>query len=229
MALRRNGWAQRARGSMAGVALAGGAVLAGGMGGCNIVAPAYLILAGPPKVPAEHELDRQRTVAVVIDDPDSIVPSMGYRRVMLATVQEKLAEKAKVREVVDSRDTMAVLARDSAQERMSLVEIGRAIGAEQVVWARVEGFSLAAPTGEYRPNARLRVKVIDVTANQKAWPSEPDSGFALDVMMRVRSDFTPSTGPEQRAAMEDLAEYAGRALAELFYSEEKVFSARAGS
>lgn len=199
------------------------------MAGCNILGPAYIFIAGPPKIPAEYQLDRQRTVAVVIDDPDSIVPSMGYRRVMLATVQELLASKAKVRQVIDNRDTMAVLARDSAQERMSLTEIGKAIGAEQVVWARIEGYSLAASTGEYRPNAQLRVKVIDVTANQKAWPNEPQQGFALDVTMRVRPDFTPTTGPEQRAAMEELAEYAGRAMAELFYNEEKVFSARAGS
>jgi hypothetical protein len=168
-------------------------------------------------------------VAVVIDDPDSVVPSLGYRRVMLATVQEKLADRAKVRQVIDSRDTMAVLQRDSARERMSLVEIGKAIGAEQVIWARVEGFSLAASTGEYRPNAQLRVKVIDVTENLKAWPSEPEGGFLLDVEMRVRPDFVPSSGPEERTAMQELAEYTGRAMAELFYTEEKVLSARAGS
>lgn len=198
------------------------------LAGCNILGPAYVFLAGPPKVPAEYQLDRQRAVAVVIDDPDSIVPSMGYRRVMLATAQERLAEGAKVREVIDARDTMAVLQRDSAQERMSIVEIGRAIGAEQVVWARVEGFSLAARTGEYRPNAQLRVKVIDISANERAWPEPPSEGFALDVNMRVRPDFTPTTGPEQRTAMEELAEYTGRALAEVFYSVERTFSARDG-
>lgn len=197
--------------------------------GCNIVAPAYLLIKGPPKVPAEYRLDTQRSVAVVIDDPDSIVPSMGYRRVMLAAVQENLASKAKVREVIDARDTMAVLARDSAQERMSLTQIGKAIGAQQVVWARVEGYSLAATTGEFRPNARLRVKVIDVDANARAWPEEPNEGYALNVTMRVRSDYVPTTGPEQRKALEDLAAYTGRAMAELFYSVEKTFSARAGS
>lgn len=197
--------------------------------GCNIVAPIAVLVHGPPKVPAEYRLDRQRSVAVVIDDPDSVVPSMGFRRVMLSSVQERLASGAKIREVIDARDTMAVLQRDSAQERMSLAEIGRAIGAEQIVWARVEGFSLAAPTGEYRPNARLRVKVIDVSANEKAWPDEPPQGYGLDVTMRVRSDFVPASGPEQRTAMEELAEYTGRAIAELFYSVEKTFSARAGS
>lgn len=197
--------------------------------GCNILGPAIVIFQGPPKVHAEHDLDRQRTVAVVIDDPDSIVPSMGYRRVMLATVQDQLASGAKVKEVIDSRDTMAVLQRDSARERMSLTEIGKAIGAEQVVWARVEGFSLAARTGEYRPNAQLRVKVIDVTANEKAWPSEPPDGYFLEVTMRVRPDYVPESGPEVRTAMEDLAKYAGRAMAELFYTQEKVLSARAGS
>lgn len=198
------------------------------LGGCNIVAPAYVLLAGPPKVPAEHTLDRDRPVAVVLDDPDSIVPSLGYRRVMLETAQERLAERARVREVIDSRDTQAVLSRDRAQERLSLVEIGRAIGAEQVVWARVEGFSLAASTGEYRPNARLRVKVVDVSANRRAWPTDAPEGYVLEVVMPVRSDYTPTSGPQQRAAMEDLARYAGRALAELFYSEEKTLSARAG-
>ncbi|MEQ9096175.1 MAG: hypothetical protein RIE32_07935 [Phycisphaerales bacterium] len=197
--------------------------------GCNIVAPIAVLVHGPPKVPAEYRLDRNRSVAVVIDDPDSLVPSLGYRRVMLASVQENLAERAKIREVIDARDTMAVLQRDSAQERMSLTEIGRAIGAEQIVWARVEGFSLAASTGEYRPNAQLRVKVIDVSTNEKAWPDEPASGYELDVTMRVRPDFVPSSGPEQRTAMEELAQYTGRAMAELFYTVEKTFSARAGS
>lgn len=205
------------------------AIIALPLAGCNIVAPAYVLIKGPPKVPAEHRLDTQRPVAVVIDDPDSIVPSMGYRRVMLATVQENLASKAKVREVIDARDTMAVLQRDSAQERMSLTQIGQAIGAKQVVWARVEGFSLAADTGEYRPNARLRVKVIDIDANGRSWPEEPNEGYALNVNMRVRTGFVPSTGPEQRKAMEDLAIYTGRAMAELFYTVEKTFSARAGS
>ena len=92
----------------------------------------------------------------------------------------------------------------------------------------MEGFNLAAATGEYRPNARLRIKVIDVTANERAWPTEPATGFSMEVSMRVRSDFTPSSGPEQRAAMEELAEYTGRALAEVFYTVERNFSARAG-
>ncbi|MFI4916550.1 MAG: hypothetical protein ACIAS6_08610 [Phycisphaerales bacterium JB060] len=198
-------------------------------GGCNIVAPIAVLVHGPPKVHAEYRLDRERPVAVVIDDPDSVVPSLGYRRVMLATVQENLADRARIREVIDGRETMAVLQRDSAQERMSLAEIGKAIGAEQVVWARVEGFSLAAPTGEYRPNAQLRVKVIDVGENRKAWPEDPPRGYALDVTMRVRPDYVPASGPEERAAMEELAEYTGRAVAELFFTVEKTFSARAGS
>jgi len=196
--------------------------------GCNIVAPIALLVHGPPKVPREHELDRRRTVAVFLDDPASVVPSMGYRRALVTVAQERIARRAKVAEVVDARESMAILQRDSARRRMSIVEIGRSIGAAQVVWARVEGFSLAAPTGEFRPNAQLRVKVIDAENNARLWP-QTEQGHRLEVTMPVRAGFVPTSGNEQRQAMEELAEYAGRALAELFYREERARSARAGN
>ncbi|MEO1008160.1 MAG: hypothetical protein AAFX79_06315 [Planctomycetota bacterium] len=204
-------------------------IAAGVLAGCNIVAPAVLLVQGPPKVPREFTLDRGRVTAIMLDDPDSIVPSMAYRRELLATAQRQLASRAKVKDVVDSREVMATLQRDSAEQSMSIVGIGRAIGAEQIIWVRVERFRLAADTGELRPNSRLRVKVIDVANNERLWPEPDSSGHVLDVTMPVRPDFVPSSGHEQRQALDDLAAYSGRAVSELFYNEERVLSARAGN
>lgn len=196
--------------------------------GCNILGPVFFFAHGPPRVPALHELPRERPTVVLVDDPDNRIGSRQFRIEMAQVVEERLLAKQKVRTVIESEQLMRVLARERAESRMTIGEVGRAVGAEVVIWIGVQSFELLQDSENIAPRASLRVKVLDVVAEERLWPDE-QSHHDLIVSMPRRAGEAPRTASERRRLMSELAQYAGRAVAELFYTEEKPQSARAGS
>jgi hypothetical protein len=196
--------------------------------GCNILGPVLMIAHGPPRVQALHELPAERPTVVLVDDPDNRIGSRQVRIEMAKVVEERLLAKQKVRTMIESEQLTRVLARERAESRMTVSEIGRAVGAEVVVWIGVQSFELLQDAESIAPRASLRVKVLDVVAEERLWPDET-SYHDLIVDMPRRPGAAPDTASERRRLMSELAQYAGRATAELFYTEEKPRSARAGS
>lgn len=196
--------------------------------GCNILGPVMLIAHGPPRVQALYELPRERPTVVLVDDPDNRIGSRQFRIEMAQVIEERLLAKQKVRTMIESQQLMRVLARERAESRMTVGEIGRAVGAEVVIWVGVQSFELLQDAENIAPRATLRVKVLDVVAEERLWPDEREY-HDLVVSMPRRADAAPETASERRRLMSELAQYAGRATAELFYTEEKPRSARAGS
>jgi hypothetical protein len=196
--------------------------------GCNILGPVLLVAHGPPRVPALYELPPERPTVVLVDDPDNRIGSRQFRIEMAKMVEERLLAKQKVRHMIESEQLMRVLARERAESRMTVGEIGRAVGAEVVIWVGVQSFELLQDSENIAPRASLRVKVLDVTGEKRLWPDEL-AHHDLVVSMPRRAGAAPETASERRRLMSELAQYSGRAIAELFYNEEKPRSARAGS
>lgn len=210
------------------VLIAALAVAAAFGAGCNILGPAFFFAHGPPRVPALYQLPRERPMVVLVDDPDNRIGSRQFRIEMARVVEERLLAEEKVDTVIESQQLMRVLARERAEDRMTIGEIGRAVGAEVVIWIGVQSFELLRDAENIAPRAALRVKVLDVVAEERLWPDEL-SHHDLIVSMPRRAGEAPRTASERRRLMSELAQYAGRATAELFYTEEKPQSARAGN
>ncbi|MGD9688742.1 MAG: hypothetical protein AB7K52_02725 [Phycisphaerales bacterium] len=199
--------------------LAGAALLPAG---CNIVGPAFFFIHGPEKVPAAFELPDDRTVVIFIDDRVPFT-SRPVRETIGRAAEQALLDAGVVRDVVSSKAIQAVVARERFGKPLGIADIGKAVGADIVIYAWVDAFTLSVDTQTFSPAAALRVKVIDVASTERLFPA-PDASepwYPLAIQPAQQMGFRPSTPPEEDRARQDLANYVGLSLSRLFFEHER--------
>ncbi len=189
------------------------------LGGCNIVAPLFFIVAGPETFEAEHKLDEERTTVVFVDDPRSQLPRRALRLGLLEAVQDEMLRKNLVDDLLDGQAAIRVADADSSGGQMSVTELGRSIDADVVVWVTVDQFVRPTPTGDVQPSASLRVRVVDTEANTLLYPESP-TGRAVRVSDTIRRGAVANAAGARSAAEIAVANKAGIAAAQLFYEHE---------
>ena len=198
------------------------------LGGCNYLGAAGVILAGPPKVQALTELPKDRSLVIFIDDPSNRMRSTRLRDAMGGAADRKLLQEDIVKDVISSRSARLASRLDTAGPdgaMLSIVEIGRAVGADTVVWVVIDDFSLTTDGVSFIPAVTMRIKVMETGRGDRLWPGEDQpAGARVTIAMPQGQGVTPGSRPEQMRAEQALAEYAGIGLAQLFYTHEKVFS-----
>lgn len=200
---------------------------------CNIVAPAFVLVHGPPRVPKVHTLDPERTTVLFIDDPGNRLPRRQLRVVMGQEAEQRMLAKGVVESgkegsnLISGQSAIAVADQEQFGERKTIADIGRAIGADVVVWVTVDSFALSPDGESMAPAARVRTRVVDSAADAVIWPPERE-GYPMTVNLPTKSAALPTSRAQARELEVALAQYAGQAIAEQFYSVEKPVSARAG-
>lgn len=150
-------------------ALAAGALP---LAGCNILGPAYYLVAGQPKKPAVYELAPRPTL-VFVDDRLNAIPfdSSQIRRTIADHVSTTLMEKEILTETFSPYDAMALARQhDREGDPMSIDQLGRAVGAEQVIYVKMTAFRGSADGFSPRPMAGCEIKVIDVVNRARLFP-----------------------------------------------------------
>lgn len=209
------------------------ALLAGA--GCNIVGPAFYLIHGPEKIQPVYTLDPKRPTVVLIDDPSNRVPRRQLRAIMGQTVDEILLRQGLIKAddkqnyLISSAAALAVASKDKSNTPMSITQIGKAVGAEVVVWIMVDQFSLAPDGQSLSPTVAVRLKVIDAVTDKRVWPPDEAAGKPFRFVYPAGSATPPETSAARSQAEVELAQYAGRGIAELFYEVEKPLSVRAGN
>ncbi len=217
------------RRSLSRLAVTGTAALAGTLtilaGGCNILGPG-LYLVSDDRTPAAHKLDPKRPAVIFIDDRNSILPTRVLRE-RIAKAAEKEILEAKLLEVdlISSDSLQQVVSAERFSRPRSIAEIGRAVQAEQVIYATVDAFSLSPDNSQHAPSATLRVKVIDATNDTRLFPPEStnapgggkDPAFTITIQERVRATPIPRTTAEIIREQQELADELGRRLGTLFF------------
>lgn len=202
-----------------GLGVAGAAVVASA--GCNILGPALYFAHGPEKTPRVHELDPERTTVLFIDDRSNQIP----RRVLRVAIGEEAERLMLENEVVvegkliSSQSALAAASQDKFGEPLPVTEIGRAVKADVVVYAAIDEFTLSPDGQSFVPTVSMRVKVIDTASEERIWPAE-GAGHPVRVRLPIRQGTAPTNIADQMRAEQELAGYAGRALAKLFYTHE---------
>jgi hypothetical protein len=192
--------------------------------GCNVVAPIAYAIHGPGQVEPVHTLDEERTVVYFIDDPSSKIAQRRLRYTMADVASHTLLEKKVVVDVLDSRTILAAATKERHGDRMSITELGRAVGADIVVYAVVTNFSMANEGNTFVPSTSMRVKVIDVAEGVRVWPAA-ESGYLVEVRLPQRPGTTALEQTNRLQTETALAEKAGLALAQMFYKHEITESA----
>lgn len=189
---------------------------------CNIVGPAYVLIHGPEKRPAEFELDSQRPVVVFIDDRGSRLDRRPLRNTVARTASDALLKSKTVKTAIDPASALIRVSGEQPSAPTDLTSLGTSVGAEVLIFATVDEFTLSRDGTTFQPTAVVRVKVIDcINRPSRLWPdSSTPEGYPLEVVLPFKQGVAPSNGAEYVKAQENLAIALGERLAKLFYSHE---------
>jgi hypothetical protein len=191
-----------------------------GLSGCNIVGPAVVLINGPEKADAVFELDPERPTIIFIDDRGNKLDRRILRQSMSSVATDRLLKEGKLKTALDPKAALVRVSGEAAGEPTDIVSLGKSLGAEVVVYATVDKFTLSPDGYTYTPTASLRVKVIDcVKQPTRIWPEDP-KGTALEVVTDERHGEPPKNGAQYNQAQDRLAQLCGENLAKLFYKHE---------
>lgn len=187
--------------------------------GCNIVAPAVVMLTPPPSKPAEYQLQARPTV-VFVDDRGNALP----RRNLRVMIGDKVAQQLMIEEVltdtITSRDALAVASRETDDELLSMEEIGRKVGAQQLIYVQMTGYVDSFDGVRRRPAAACEVSVIDVVNRVRLYPA-PDSPTRTRTLEIISPREFPeaafSSAAARRVMQDEMAAIIGEEVAKLFY------------
>lgn len=197
------------------------AAAAAGLGSCNIVGPAAYLIGGQPKVEAQFALSDRPTV-VFVDDPENILPRRNLRRLIGDKVSQELMVRNLVTTTIRPADALAVAHRERYGEPMPIDAIGRAVGAEQVVFIDMVSFSLSPDNVTPRPMGACQIKVIDVTNRERLFPTADggfggSTGYPVQVAMRPVSLERYRTASSRHQISEQLANEIADQITKVFY------------
>lgn len=190
--------------------------------GCNIVSPLAYAIHGPPTIPPRYKLDTTRVTVIFIDDRLSHAPRRSLRVVTAEEVEQTLMQEHALPEqmVITTRAAMRVAAQEQFTQPKTIAELGRAVGADVVIYASIDAWSLSPDGVTFSPAAQVRVKVIDAENDARLWPAEGSAGFPVSVGLPPQTQGMP-TGADRDAANLRVAHMLGDRIAELFYDHAK--------
>lgn len=191
---------------------------------CNIVGPAAYLIEGPPTVDPVHDLADVPTI-VFVDDRNNVVNPVSLRKRIADQVLEDLMVKKILSQsnALSTLDAMGLAAqRDRANEVLSIEEVGKSVGARQVIYVKMEQFQDTPDGFTPRPMASGRVKVIDVEQRKRLFPREDalEPSHPFQTMTREVDPASYSTRSGRLKIFEALAQETGASVAKLFYKHE---------
>ncbi len=190
--------------------------------GCNYVVPIAYIVSPEPTVPAEYTPNDVKTV-VFIDDRENLINPISLRRVVVDQVTEELLKHEVVTTMVSPRDATAVASQsDTSEELMPIGEIGRNVGADQVIYIVIESFVPSVDGITPRAGAIAYVKLIDVVNEVRLFPTGEDGNtlHSVRTMTGELPDELYQSRGQRMKVLEMLAVELGSDIAKVFYEHK---------
>jgi len=193
------------------------AVIAIGLAGCTVggfIAANVL----PETIDALYEPTNRKTV-IVVDDPDKLLPSVPLMGVTAARVEATLKEQEVITEFVPSNQVDALRFANAEFETWPIDRIGREVGAEQVIYIRIERFAIITTPDTTQPTATYRVRVVESKTGQRLFPVDTKAGVRKTTQMNFRS-VRGATRGNLSLLERRLADRLGLDAAKMFYDHE---------
>jgi hypothetical protein len=207
--------------SIAALALAAAAALA--VAGCNMAVPALYVIEGPGKRPAVFTLPEDSKVVVYVDDRRNVVSRLQLRAALADDIGTRLRDLELVKEVVSGRELIGYVRRvETPSKRVSIEEMGQAVGADLVVYVEMDGFALSPDGATPKPVGSAFVKVVDVKARERLFPPPGGDPMGWPVSAEVQN-MTPEmfrTSAQRRRAEDLLEKKLAEEVARLFHDHE---------
>jgi hypothetical protein len=199
------------------------ALMTAALCGCNVVAPVAMVVQGPPTVPAVFELNPERPTVVFVDDRHNRLPKRSLRSDIATVTERTLLDGGMIApgNMIDHRAAMRVAARETPDEPLSIVEVGRRIGAEVVIYIRFDDFTITRDRVTVYPLCNAEVMIFDTVTNEKLLPAGEGS-FALRTSLPPKTSPLQSLSLSERSVVErELASGVGLRLARMFFEYER--------
>ncbi|MFI4854105.1 MAG: hypothetical protein ACIAQF_03875 [Phycisphaerales bacterium JB065] len=194
----------------------------GALAGCNVVAPVAMVIEGPPTVPAVYELDPERPTVIFIDDRHNVLPKRSLRT-DIARVTEKVFLDSKIifaGNLIDHRSAMRVAAREDPNDPLSIVEVGRRVGAEVVIYISFNDFAITRDRVSVHPLCNAEVMIFDTVSNTKLLP-QGEGAYPMRTSLPTKTSPYGSLSIAEKSETErELASGVGLRLARLFFEYE---------
>jgi hypothetical protein len=189
---------------------------------CNIVGPILYLTAPRQMQDAETTLTPKR-LAIVIEYANRLQENPVFTDTFRERLLEVLKEKEAVGPVVPVQDFLKLRRENKDFGRWSLQKVGRALGAEQVLYVRIEQLRLRDGTDSplLTPEVRLRLKLIapwSEAREARVWPPREEREGRLIYRGRSMREVTDAVALDDEAAK--LAKDAAWLAAKPFYRHD---------
>ena len=165
-------------------------------GGCAAPAAIAYKLFGPPPVPPRYTPPKTEPMLVLVENPQSGAIAIPEADELSRVIYEEL-DAQKVAPQVDPAKLHELRDRDTAGfDKMSIAEIGRTVGARQVLYVHVDRLDVENAPGSDMVRTRIAasLKVVDATTAMTAWPNAGDTELFehQTPYRRIEAGTTPS-------------------------------------
>jgi hypothetical protein len=177
------------------------------MTGGDIVEPEYALTKGP--------------LLILVDDRNNFITQPAAIRNLQNGIADRFLEYRVNSRVVPFSEWQRLQQSDKGYDKMTIREIGAKLGADQVLYIRVDRFTLQAEPGAplFKGDFSVRVKVVSTArqADVRVWPRER-SGRRVSSTTEAQSS---ESGKSASQITEDLTKDLSRKIAELFYEHRE--------
>jgi hypothetical protein len=185
---------------IAGYALAAGAVWT--LAGCQAVG-VVADRANGPTVSAKYVPNKNDTMLVLVESYGLSLDS-GIETQHMTLVLRKMLDDARIASLVDQQALERLQDNQRQYTPMTIAEIGRRLGARQVLYVNIWRAEIVKPagSGQMRGHMDAIVKIVDSATGDTRWPSDAPSEA-----VQITTDWTPEsadkTEDDLRAQMAD--------------------------
>ncbi|MBI5724697.1 MAG: tyrosine-protein phosphatase [Planctomycetes bacterium] len=170
-------------------------------------------------VDAQYKIERGKKILVFVDDPKNVVPYERLKKRLVASLNKELTgNNVAASTVPHERLTNLMLSTPNFND-LSVSEVGQKLGADIIIYVKLENFSLKDEPATTVWNARLAtsVKVVD-SRGKRLWPTGQNT-FDIDPVELPSEDKPDPNFAE--TLTNRLADKMADKIAKLFYNYNK--------
>jgi hypothetical protein len=186
--------------------------------GCNVLGALAYKTFGPSKQPAEYVPPKNQPLVVIVENYRNPAGLQQPSDELAMLISKKL-EAAKVAPIVPT-DKLVALRTDkgAAFDKMKIPDVGRAVGAKQVVYVNLRQCTIEGVIGadDVRCNVDALVKIVDVDTGQTKWPGVGDGKEFTNHTDYNRSEGKKTEESIRDTVLDDLSD----SIAALFYAHQ---------
>ena len=186
------------------------------LGGCNVAGALAYKVTGPPPIPAKYVPAKVPMLVLVENSRNPSNLRLDADR-LTRTIGEELAPHHVAPVIDPEKLTDFRRAQGAHYASLSITAVGRAVGAEQVLYVDLIDVSIEPAIGSelLQGRAEARVRVVDVHTGQTLWPSDAAQGQPVGAATSYTS---VSAGGGESIVRDQLLDSLADKIAKLFYT-----------